>query len=37
LPNARIEFAAPRDLLGYSKFEPYRANVYAGAERIVAS
>src|SRR5262245_9685173 len=26
--NARIEFAAPRDLLGYSKFEPYRANVY---------
>jgi spermidine synthase len=26
--NARIEFAAPRDLLGYAKFEPYRANVY---------
>ena len=31
--NARIEFAAPRDLLGYAKFEPYRANVY-GPERI---
>ena len=26
--NARIEFPAPRDLLGYAKFEPYRANVY---------
>jgi spermidine synthase len=26
--NARIEFSAPRDLLGYAKFEPYRANVY---------
>jgi spermidine synthase len=26
--NARIEFAAPRDLLGYSKFEASRANVY---------
>src|SRR5262252_2101271 len=26
--NARIEYAAPRDLLGYAKFEPYRANVY---------
>jgi spermidine synthase len=26
--NARIEFSAPRDLLGYARFEPYRANVY---------
>jgi spermidine synthase len=26
--NARIEFAAPRDLLGYSRFEPYLARVY---------
>ena len=26
--NARIEFSAPRDLLGYAKFDPYRANVY---------
>jgi tetratricopeptide (TPR) repeat protein len=26
--NARIEHAAPRDLLGYSRFEQYRANVY---------
>lgn len=26
--NARIEFGAPRDLLGYTKFDPYRANVY---------
>jgi spermidine synthase len=26
--NARIEFAAPRDLLGYAKFDPYLAKVY---------
>ncbi len=26
--NARIEFAAPRDLLGYTKFDPYLAKVY---------
>jgi spermidine synthase len=26
--NARIEFAAPRDLLGYSRFDPYLAKVY---------
>jgi spermidine synthase len=26
--NARIEFSAPRDLLGYSRFEPYLARVY---------
>ncbi len=26
--NARIEFNAPRDLLGYSRFEPYLARVY---------
>jgi spermidine synthase len=26
--NARIEFAAPRDLLGYSRFQPYLARVY---------
>ena len=25
--NARIEFAAPRDLLGYAKFDPYLAKV----------
>jgi spermidine synthase len=26
--NARIEFSAPRDLLGYAKFDPYLAKVY---------
>jgi spermidine synthase len=26
--NARIEFAAPRDLLGYARFDPYLAKVY---------
>jgi spermidine synthase len=26
--NARIEFNAPRDLLGYSRFEPYLARVH---------
>jgi spermidine synthase len=26
--NARIEFNAPRDLLGHSRFEPYLARVY---------
>jgi spermidine synthase len=26
--NARIEFTAPRDLLGYAKFDPYLAKVY---------
>ncbi len=26
--NALIEFAAPRDLLGYAKFDPYLAKVY---------
>ena len=26
--NARIEFAAPRDLLGYAKFDPYLTKVY---------
>jgi len=26
--NARIEFQAPRDLLGYAKFDPYLAKVY---------
>jgi tetratricopeptide (TPR) repeat protein len=26
--NARIEFGAPRDLLGYTKFDPYLAKVY---------
>ena len=26
--NARIEFGAPRDLLGYAKFDPYLAKVY---------
>jgi hypothetical protein len=26
--NALIEFAAPRDLLGYAKFDPYLAKIY---------
>lgn len=26
--NARIEFAAPRDLLGYARYDPYLAKVY---------
>lgn len=26
--NARIEFSAPRDLLGYARFDPYLAKVY---------
>jgi hypothetical protein len=26
--NARIEFTAPRDLLGFAKFDPYLAKVY---------
>ncbi|HVR63250.1 MAG TPA: hypothetical protein VMU50_15210, partial [Polyangia bacterium] len=26
--NARIEFGAPRDLLGYARFDPYLAKVY---------
>jgi spermidine synthase len=26
--NARIEFQAPRDLLGYARFDPYLAKVY---------
>ena len=26
--NARIEFSAPRDLLGYARFDPYLARVY---------
>lgn len=26
--NARIEFAAPRDLLGFARFDPYLARVY---------
>jgi spermidine synthase len=26
--NARIEFTAPRDMLGYAKFDPYLAKVY---------
>jgi len=27
--NAHIEFAAPRDLIGYQRFEGYLANIYA--------